>query len=84
MSHLHHIGGQSDIADHYRIFLERSQAARLGDGKAKVRKKSETDESELDPDENAGGDSQRDPENEKNKDSEGSADQTGSFGKHYA
>jgi hypothetical protein len=86
MSHLHHISGQSDIADHYRIFLERSQATRQNGGKNKVRKKSEAKASEapLDPDQNAGGNHPRESEDEEETDSEDGTEPAGGFGKHYA
>jgi hypothetical protein len=92
MSHLHHINGQSDIADHYRVFLERSQAARLAGGADKIRKKTdaEASDSELDPDQDTGGDPQEEPENEDDTDSEDGTktedgtEPPGGFGKHYA
>ncbi len=85
MSHLHHINGQSDLADHYRVFLERSQAARLAGGTDKIRKKSDAEASDaaLDPDQDREEDP-RDPENDEETDSEDGADQAGGFGKHYA
>jgi hypothetical protein len=86
MSHLHHISGQSDISDHYRVFLERSQAARQTGEKLKIRKKSETEASEeaLDPDQNSEQEPRENPESEEQKESGDGSDQKSGFGKHYA
>ncbi len=86
MSHLHHINGQNDIADHYRVYLELSQAGRLAGAKEKVGEKSKMEESDSPPDpgQDPRGDRRRNPSNEEGKDSEDDADQTSGFGKHYA
>jgi hypothetical protein len=86
MSHLHHVTSPSDNADHYRIYLERSQAARLAAGNEKTRKKTKTEASELalDPDQDSSGNPDRNPKDEEGKNSEGEPKEPGGFGKHYA
>jgi hypothetical protein len=85
MSHLHHIN-PSDNTDHYRVYLERSQAARLAGGKEKIQKKTkaEASESPLDPDQDPSGNPYRNPQDEETKNSEDESEETGGFGKHYA